>query len=124
MVSGSGETIKRSIGGIMTIDSIIQELREETQIAPGTLVEYEKWCAAQYAFYAGLLKDIEILKAKEWPKIRSEVKSDNQAEHFWHQRPEGIDEIGYKWELRRLQKLISACRSLLRVAEGESKLNY
>ena len=106
---------------MISIDSIIQDLREGSVIAPGTLMEYERWCVGEFAWIAGLLKDILVEKATQWSEIRKNVSSDNQADQLWAQTQSGRDEIGYKWELKRLSKLISTIRRLWENAMAEAK---
>jgi len=86
-------------------------LRSETlNVTPDILARWRRRLAAEYAFYTEQMKAVMIKKQEKWTEIRQrdDIKSDTQADMRWAQTPEGRAEIEYKWELKKLEKLISA----------------
>lgn len=75
--------------------------------------------AGNYAWVCGQLEEILQRKPAIWNYIRKNVKSDTACERAWEMTSDGLDEMGLKLRLKGMDKMSSALRSLIRLAEGE-----
>ncbi len=85
------------------------------------------WCAndlsilsGEYAWICGQLEEILVKKPAWWNVEREKVKSDTACEKQWEQTEDGVNEMGLRMRMKGAEKMMSALKSLLRVAEGES----
>ena len=104
----------------LTIEQIETELTGDTPI-PRQLARYKTWLSAVYSLRGGDMAKIEKDKARDWPRIRAEVQSVAEADRAWDATDDGQHQIDLKWQLRRIEKLISAINTRLRVAELEAR---
>ena len=82
--------------------------------------------AQEYADKAKALSIIKMKKATEIVFLRAkpEVKSDTQAERLWATTPDGQQEIRLSFELKALEKLISAAKTMQEALNGEVRNYY
>lgn len=102
----------------------IQEALSTGELPPHTLAQYKVDLAAEYSFVAGQLEQILARKPVIWNTMRAFHKSDKATDREYEATSDGIDEVGLRWRIKRIEKLMGAISSLLRVAEGEAKNNY
>jgi len=57
-------------------------------------------------------------------EIRKDCKSDKSADRQWDATEMGITEMSCRLRLKRIEKVISALSSLIRVAEGAAKNQF
>ena len=91
---------------------------------PHACAEYKAMLAAEYSFYTGQLEDILVRKPEVWNDLRKECESDKAAERKWESSKDGIDEMGLRLRLKRIDKLSGALSTLIRIAEGEAKNQF
>src|SRR3954452_13143437 len=104
----------------LTIEHIETELVADV-VVPRRLADYKTYLSAVYSMRGGDMAQIEKRKAFEWPRIRQNAGSVSEADRMWDASDDGQRQIDLKWELRRVEKLISAINSRLRVAEMEAR---
>lgn len=107
----------------MNLENIQQELMIG-QKSPHTLAEYKLILSGEYSFVVGQLEDILKTKPAVWNELRKNQKSDKATERVWEASSDGLNEIGLRWKLKKLEKMMGAISSLLRVAEGEAKNQF
>jgi len=105
------------------IVTIQEQLRDGTLSArnPHGCAEAKALLSGEYSFWAGMLEEIVVYKATEWPRLRLNHKSDKQCDIEWSGTPQGKNEAGIEIKLKRIQNMQSALSSLLRMAEMEMK---
>lgn len=105
---------------IEEIENIISAGIQSPQVAADLRVEL----SAKYSRECGKLEDILKQKPKIWIEMRSKVKSDTACERQWEASELGTDEMVIRLRLKRIEKLIGALTSYLKVKEGEAKNQY
>ena len=76
--------------------------------------------AGNYGWVCGQLEMILQRKPAIWNTLRKDVKSDTACERAWEQTSDGLDEGGLRLRLKAMDKMSSALKSLIRIAEGEA----
>lgn len=77
--------------------------------------------AGEYAFVMGQLEMILQRKPAIWSEMRKNFKSDTACERAWEATADGMNEAGLRLRAKSVEKMMSALKSLLRIAEGEAK---
>lgn len=77
--------------------------------------------AGEYSFWAGMLENIIVLRATEWPRMRLNHKSDKQCDIEWQGTENGKNEAGIEMKLKRITTMMSGLSSLIRMAELEAR---
>ncbi len=80
--------------------------------------------AGEYAWLCGQLEDILKTKAQIWAQLRFNQNSDKSADKAWDSTENGINEMGLRLRMKSCEKMLSALKSLIRVAEGQAKNLY
>jgi hypothetical protein len=104
----------------LTIEHVEQSMKG-VELTPRQVRDFKTYLTAIYSLYAGEMKEIATARASAWLDIRAEKNSDKAADREWQTTEKGIREIELKWDMRRIDKLISALNTHMRVMEGESK---
>lgn len=76
--------------------------------------------SGEYSFYAGQLEEVLSRKPSLWNSMRNNHKSDTACERAYEQTEDGINEIGLRLKLKRIEKMMSGMSSLIKIAEGEA----
>lgn len=76
--------------------------------------------AGEYAFIMGELEQILQRKPAIWSEMRKNFKSDTACERSWQATMDGMKEAGLRLRSKSVEKMMSALKSLIRIAEGES----
>jgi hypothetical protein len=76
--------------------------------------------AGEYSWVCGQLEAVLQKKPQVWNILRVQHKSDTSAERTWQSTPDGINEMGLRLRMKGIEKMMSALKSLIRVAEGEA----
>jgi len=108
----------------MTIETIAEDLKNDSQLAPHELARVRGWLAGEYAFLNARLVEVLNQKPSAWNSIRKETKSDTAAERIWQQSDLGKDETIYRLKLKSIEKLSSAIKTKLEVMQGEARNQY
>lgn len=107
------------------ITKIQEELKNGSlNNSPTLCSEYRAVLSGEYSFYAGLLEDIIVLRAKNWATMRSNHKSDTSTQREWESTPDGVNFVGLEIKLKRIEKLMSGLSSLIKLAEGQAKNQF
>lgn len=77
--------------------------------------------AGEYAYIMGQLESILQRKPGIWSEMRKNFKSDTACERAWESTADGISESGLRLRAKAVERMISAMKSLIRIAEGESR---
>lgn len=88
------------------------------------MAELKANLSSEYSYQTGLLEEILLAKPQKWLEMRKETKSDVSCDRQWDMTEEGQNELKIKFNLKRIEKLISALNSRLRVAEQEAKSQW
>jgi hypothetical protein len=92
-----------------------------TVYTPRQLASFRVYLAAIHSLRGTEMAGIESRKARVWLDIRATAGSVAEANHAWDTTADGQRQIELKWELRRIDKLIQAIASMLRVMEQEAR---
>lgn len=109
------------------MDLIIENLKEGIYATNPVLAsEDHAKLAGEYAWICGQLEDVLKLKASKWNNIRQHAytKSDKQADKIWDATDDGINEMGLRLRMKACEKMLSALKSLIMVAEGQKRNSY
>jgi conjugal transfer/entry exclusion protein len=77
--------------------------------------------AGEYAFIMGRLEEILQRKPAVWTEMRVKFESDKACERAWEGTGDGLSESSLRLQAKSVEKMMSALKSLLRLAEDESK---
>ncbi len=108
------------------MDEVLMKMRElyeeSASVPPGRLSEILVELNSYSAFVSQQLDDLLVLKADKWMDIRykENIKSDRMADKIWDSLPEGKQEIIWRGELKRCEKVCSAIKMRLKILEAES----
>lgn len=76
--------------------------------------------AGEYAFIMGQLELILQRKPAIWSEMRKNFKSDTACERAWEATKDGMDENGLRFRAKAVEKMMSALKSIIRLAEDET----
>lgn len=76
--------------------------------------------AGEYAFIMGQLEAILQRKPDIWQQLRPSLKSDTSCERAWESTKDGLNEAALRLRAKTVEKMMSALKSLIRIAESES----
>jgi hypothetical protein len=120
----------------VNIKEIENALRNEDE-SPPDLAKYETILAGYYSYYAQMLKRIQLDKPAKWlniqayepqpegdPLPREKHLSDKKTEMTWQTTKEGKAEMALEWELKRIEKMMSAINKRLYVDNLAAKNQY
>lgn len=94
------------------------------QNSPHEIADMRAFLASAYSFHSGQLQEILERKPSRWLELRANLKSDTATDRTWDATTDGINEMKLKFVIKRIEKLIGGCKSLLQVAEGEARNHY
>lgn len=109
-----------------TIDQITEELKTE-DLAPPDLGRIYTQLSGWYSFYGQRLKRIQLEKPAKWLAIQSTPEkplSDKKTEMTWNATGEGRKEMALEWELKRIEKMMSAINKRLYVDNIAARNQY
>lgn len=103
------------------METKLQEIQQNLmvgQILPVEAVQYRVVLSGYYSFYSEQLEAILTRKPKTWMYLRNKegCKSDKQADRDYEQTEDGINEIGLSMRLKRLEKQMSALKTIIDTA--------
>ena len=109
----------------MNLEETINRIREET-VPPGELADMKLQLAAEYSHISGKLEQILRIKPDVWMEIRKreDVGSDKGADRIWEATEAGKDEMTYRLQLKKIEKVMSAIGTRLKIYEQESRNNF
>lgn len=80
--------------------------------------------AGEYSFNCGIIEDITTRKPAAWNLLREKTSSDKQADKLWDATEDGINEAVLRIRIKRLEKMMSAFSTIIKLAEGQSRNQY
>lgn len=107
----------------MTIELIEKELAVG-QIPPHRLAEMRIQLSGMYSTLCGMLEQILEKKALRWMELRKDQTSDKGTDRAWDATPDGITEMKLRMRIKKMEKMMSAIKSLLDVAQGQAYNQY
>ena len=102
----------------MNYKEIVRKFKEE-YVNPIELADMRRWLAGDYALFASRMDEVQRQRASRWITIRKGLKSATEANHEWEATEMGQEEISLKWRLKSLEKLMSAAKTRIEIAESE-----
>lgn len=100
------------------LEDIERRLRENTLI-PKELGDNLGYLAGEYGFWSSRLEDILLRKPAKWNELRKEKSSDRAAERAWEATEDGVNEMTLRLKLKRLEKLMSAVKTIINIKNVE-----
>lgn len=79
--------------------------------------------AGEYAYAMGGLEQILQRKPAIWNELRKNFKSDTACERAWQSTKDGMDEMTLRLREKAIGRMISALRTLVRIATEEARNN-
>lgn len=76
--------------------------------------------AGEYAWIMGQLESILQRKPAIWSEMRKNFKSDTACERTWESTQDGMSESSLRLRAKGVEKMMSALKSLIRIAENEA----
>lgn len=102
-----------------------QEFLRSGQQDPQVSATLRSKLAGEYSFLSGQLQDILARKPKAWMSIREYTTSDKQADQKWEASDDGINEVGLKMQIKVVEKMLSALKTIIEVAMNDrNNSNY
>jgi len=108
----------------MTLSEIEQELLTTTDIQPGRLAELLVLLSAKYAEASNQLERILLSKPSIWNEMRKDYKSDTATDRAWDATELGLGELKWHMTLKKIEKMMSAMRSMITVRTNEANNMY
>jgi len=108
----------------MLLQEIERELLTTTDIQPGRLAELLVQLSAKYAEASNKLEEILLAKPTIWNDMRPQFKSDTACEKFWESTESGLQELKWKMTLKKIEKMMSACKAMITVRTNEAHNMY
>lgn len=102
----------------------IQAEMERGQLTPGELAEFRVQLAGLYAHASGLIEVILMRKPAIWNEMRKGHKSDKSADREYEATQDGLDEVRLRLVMKRIEKMISSCKTAIDVATGEARNQF
>lgn len=99
----------------------IQKNMAEGGGTPRELADWRVVVAGAIGNRTTQLQKIQMEKPERWQQLRKNFKSVADTERAWDATEEGIQENWLKLEIKKLEKLSSALRTSLEVANLESR---
>ena len=103
-----------------SVDYVESRMRAGT-ITPHEMAEFRVYLAGEYSFQSTLLEKILLSKPERWMKMRDDHKSDTATERAWEATEEGKREMSLKFTLKKIEKMLSAASSAIRIATEEAR---
>jgi hypothetical protein len=76
--------------------------------------------AGEFAWTCSQLEDILSRKPARWNLLRNDFKSDTACERAWESTEDGVNEVGLRLRIKSMEKIMSALRTLIRLATTQA----
>lgn len=104
---------------MMTLEEIEKEFMLQ-QITPSRIAKIKVILAGKYARVMNELEQILLQKPIIWNKMRPDYKSDAATERAWEASDLGLKELHWNIQRKKVEKMISAASSLIKVKSDEA----
>jgi hypothetical protein len=92
--------------------------------SPHQLAEDRLQLAADYSAASEALERILSVKPATWQNLRESTKSDKAADKLWEATALGIEEMQLRMKCKRIEKQMSAIKTMVDIYQGEARNNY
>lgn len=75
--------------------------------------------SGEYSWVCSQLEQVLASKPVIWNSIRKNTKSDTSAERQWEASENGVNEMGLRLRMKSIEKMMSALKSIINVAQNE-----
>jgi hypothetical protein len=106
----------------MTLEQI--EIEMNTVQAPGRLAELRVLLSAKYAAATNQYEAVLVQKPTIWNEMRGNFKSDTACERAWEATELGIAERHWKFQIKKIERMMSAIKTMIEVKTGEARNLY
>ncbi len=106
---------------------MLEDIEKELQgggITPNRAADLRVELSGLYSTLSGKLENVLYLKPNVWKTIREMTQSDTRADRHFEGTELGLEEMSCRLRMKRIDKVISALSSLIRVAEGNAKNQF
>ena len=80
--------------------------------------------AGEYGWIMAQLEDILTRKGPVWSEIRRGMKSDTATDRAYDATVDGMNEQGLRLRAKSIEKMMSALKSLIQIAQGQANNQY
>lgn len=108
----------------MTLFEIEQEFLTTSDVNPARLAELRVILSAKYAEASNELEKILLSKPSIWNELRKDQKSDTATERQWEASEYGLGELKWKMTLKKIEKMMSAAKTMIDVRTNEARNLY
>ena len=84
-----------------------------TETSPITLAEFRVKLAHKYGVATDALTKIEIEKPTLWQKYKEVSKTNKEADMMWEASDLGRQEKEWKANIKKIEKMMSSCKTLI-----------
>lgn len=106
----------------MTIKEITIEL--QTSPTPGRMAELLVLLGVKYSEISSELENVIYERAKIWPELRAQHKSETSTERAWEATEGGLREMKLRSKQKVCEKLMSSIKTMVQVKTEEAKGTY
>lgn len=106
----------------MTLEQIEVEMGGTT--TPGRLAELRVLLSAKYAAATNEYEKVLVAKPSIWNALRGDFKSDTACERAWEATELGVAERHWKFQIRKIERMMSAIKTMIDVRTGEARNMY
>lgn len=92
----------------------------EPQITPSRVADLRVILSGKYAYAMNKLEEILMAKPLIWTEMRPNFKSDTACERAWEASEMGKQELHWKFQVKKIEKMLSAGKSLIEVKTAEA----
>lgn len=96
----------------------------EGNTQPAELAEWRVILSGKFAFASNQLEEILLKKPSKWNAIRETVSSDTRAERMWESTELGEKERHWRMQMKKIEKMSSAIKTMLEVKNAEAYNQY
>ena len=97
----------------------ISEALRSKKIYPQQAVETRTQLAGLYAFYSEQLEDILMRYPATWEEIKKGKNTNTETDRAYDSTPDGLNKVGLEMRLKRIEKMMSALKSIIDNANTE-----
>ena len=107
---------------ILTLEQI--EIEMMTVTSPGRLAELRVLLSAKYAQAVNEYEKVLLAKPVIWNDMRPNFKSDTACERSWEATELGTQERHWKFQIKKIEKMMTAIKTLIDVRTNEAHNIY
>ncbi len=104
--------------------TIFKDILNNPGLSPEKLSEYLVYLAGEYSYFTDQFTQLLIEKPAVWNELRKDLKSDKATDRAYDATEKGMQEVKLRLRLKALEKLMSALKTKIKVAENESYNHY